>query len=78
MIWTERLGEKMGIYASPILVNGKIYCGTQAGECLVWEAAEQFKLVARNPLGEGSNTPACVDGGRLYLKTFTHLICIGK
>ena len=33
-------------------------------------------LVARHSHSELDDTP-CVDGGRLYLKTFTHLVCVG-
>jgi outer membrane protein assembly factor BamB len=75
ILWTERVGG--AYYASPIVVDGKIYCGSQQGECVVWEGADQFKLIAKNPLGEGTNTPAAVDGGRIYFKTYTHLVCLG-
>ena len=78
VLWTERL-EKSNFYSSPILVDGKIYCGSREGVCFVWEpSSDQFKLVARNPLGEGTHTPAAIDGSRIYFKTFTHLVCIGK
>jgi hypothetical protein len=44
---------------------------------LVWATGDKFELLARNPLGEGSNSTPCVDGGRLYVRTFTHLLCLG-
>ncbi len=75
VLWTERVGG--GFFASPVCVDGKIYASSRQGECLVYEAADQFKLLAKNPIVEGSNTPPCVDGGRLYIKTFTHLVCVG-
>ena len=42
------------------------------------EASDSFKIVAKNPLGEASYSTPCVDGGRFYMKTFSHLVCIGK
>ena len=75
-IWSERLapGE---FYASPVLIEGRIYCASAAGEMFVLATGDKFQLLARNPLGEGTHCTPCVDGGRLYLKTFTHLVCLG-
>ncbi len=75
ILWRERLGG--GFFASPVLAGGKIYCTTKDGQVVVWEASDQFKLVSKNPLGEGSHTTPCVDGNRIYFKTFTHLVCVG-
>jgi outer membrane protein assembly factor BamB len=75
ILWRERLGG--GFFSSPILVDGKIYCVARNGEVVVWEATDQFKLVAKTSLGEGSHSTPCVDGNRLYFKTFTQLICVG-
>jgi hypothetical protein len=44
---------------------------------VVLSASDEFKILARNPMGEGSHSTPCVDGDRLYLKTFTHLVCLG-
>ena len=40
-------------------------------------AAAEFKLLARNPLGEMSYATPAVANGMLYLRTLTHLIAIG-
>ena len=77
-IWKETLLTAGNFFCSPILIDGKIYCCSTKGEMIVFAAADQFKLLARNPVGEGSHSTPCVDGDRLYLKTFTHLVCIGK
>lgn len=74
-IWSERLGAEF--FGSPVLIDGKIYCPSTKGEMVVLAIGDQFKVLARNPLGEGSHSTPCVDGGRLYLKTFTHLVCVG-
>jgi len=79
IIWKERVAEKTGgnFFSSPVLVNGKIYFTSNVGEVAVVAAADEFKVLSRNPLGEGSDSTPCVDGDRLYIKTFTHLVCVG-
>lgn len=74
-VWQERVSK--GFFGSPVLIDGKIYANSKEGETIVLEAADTYKLVARNPLGEASYSTPCVDGSRLYLKTFTHLVCVG-
>jgi len=79
IIWKERVAEKTGgnYFGSPVLINGKIYFTSNLGEIAVVAAADEFKVLSRNPLGEGSDSTPCVDGDRLYIKTFTHLVCVG-
>jgi outer membrane protein assembly factor BamB len=79
IVWKERIGEKAGgnFYGSPVLINGKIYCSSSKGEVVVLAASDEFKVLSRNPLGEGTHSTPCIDGDRLYMKTFTHLVCLG-
>ncbi len=73
-VWAERLGAEF--FGSPVLIDGRIYCPTSKGEMVVLATGDTFKLLARNPLGEGTHSTPCIDNGRLYIKTFTHLVCI--
>ncbi|HLY72940.1 MAG TPA: PQQ-binding-like beta-propeller repeat protein [Planctomycetota bacterium] len=77
VIWKERVADKVAFYGSPVLIDGKIYQCSARGEMIVLAASDEFKILARNPMGEGSHSTPCVDGDRLYLKTFTHLVCLG-
>jgi hypothetical protein len=45
---------------------------------VVLKADERFEQIARIPLGEGSFAAPAVSEGRMYLRTFTHLISVGK
>ncbi len=74
-IWSERLRAEF--FGSPVLIDGKIYAPTTKGEMVVLATGDQFKELARNPLGEGTHSSPSVDGGRIYVKTFTHLVCVG-
>ena len=75
-IWSERLRAEF--FGSPVLIDGKIYCPTSKGEMIVIATGDTFKELGRSPLGEGTHSTPCVDGGRIYVKTFTHLVCIGS
>jgi outer membrane protein assembly factor BamB len=75
-VWSERVPGPF--YGSPVAVNGRLYNMTRRGDLVVLNAAEKFEEVARIPLGEGSHATPAVSGGRMYLRTFTHLISVGK
>lgn len=76
-IWTTRVG---GNYSgSPICVDGKIYCISEAGEMVIVPASPampQSEDISRNKLGEGSHSTPIVAGGRLYIRTFHRLACL--
>jgi len=74
-LWSERLDGEF--YASPICVNSRLYCISKKGEVFVVAASEAFKLLARNSLGELTYATPAIAGGRMYLRTHSHLISIG-
>lgn len=76
VLWSERLRAEF--FASPVLIEDRIYVPTTRGEMIVLATGDSFRLLARNPLGEGTHSTPCVAGGRLYVKTFTHLVCLGR
>jgi len=74
-LWREKPAARF--YGSPVWVAGRLYCITIDGEVVVLEAAPTYKLLAVNPLGEKSHATPAVADGMMYLRTFSHLICIG-
>jgi outer membrane protein assembly factor BamB len=73
--WRERVpGE---YYGSPVCVGERLYAVSRDGEVVALAAARRFELLGRSPLGEGSHSTPAVAGGRLYLRTFSHLISVG-
>ena len=72
--WRERVGGKF--FASPICIDDRIYCPSREGEMVVIAAADEYKLVGRSPLGEGTHATPAVASGVLYIRTFTHLLAI--
>ena len=74
-LWYERVtGEA---YASPLLVDGKLYCFSRKGEMVVLAAKDELEELGRHDFGEGIfATPAIADG-RMYVRTFNRLISVG-
>lgn len=64
-------------YSSPICVDGKLYAANTAGEMLVVSADDELETLATNPLGEFSHSTAAVAHGRMYIRTYKHLISLG-
>jgi outer membrane protein assembly factor BamB len=75
-LWSERV--EGSFYGSPVCVNGRLYNMTMRGDLVVLGAGGKFQPPIRIPLGEGSHATPAVSGGRMYLRTFTHLIAVGK
>jgi outer membrane protein assembly factor BamB len=76
-VWSERLTAG-GFTASPVMVDGKVYAVANDGSVYVFEAAPQFKMLAKNTVGEPvSSTPAVADN-HLFIRGNKHLFCIGK
>src|SRR5262249_1316302 len=75
IVWSERIAEKSTFYSSPIMVDGKLYVVSVKGEMIVLAASDSFKVLSRNPVGESCHSTPCIDGDRMYVKTFTHLVC---
>ncbi len=73
--WQERVAGSY--FGSPVRVGDRIYCISNDGEVVVIAAAPQYKLLARNALGEPSQATPAVADGRMYLRTANSLICIG-
>jgi outer membrane protein assembly factor BamB len=82
-LYTERLGgNKVAAVASPVAVRGKLLFLLSSGTTVVLEPGPKFKVTGRNTLGEGNPldfaaSPIVADG-KLYLRSQTHLYCIGE
>jgi outer membrane protein assembly factor BamB len=76
-IYSDKLGQRVYYLASPVAGDGKIYFCSYLGTVFVVHAGDQFKILARNKIGERINaTPALVDG-KIYLRTSDHMMAFG-
>jgi len=77
-IYSEKLGQRVYYFASPVAADGKIYFFSYLGTVFVVQAADTFKVLSRNKLGERINaTPALVDG-KVYLRTSEYMMAFGR
>jgi hypothetical protein len=80
MIWKDkpRLGER--ILASPVAVRGKLLFLVENGDTVVLQPGRTFQVVARNALRDGTEFRAspAIASGRLFLRSQSHLYCIGE
>jgi outer membrane protein assembly factor BamB len=80
VIWgPERTNVGVTISSSPIMADGKIYITLENAQTVVIAAGPQYKLLATNDLdGTYTLSSIAVSGQQLFLRTSTHLYCIGN
>jgi outer membrane protein assembly factor BamB len=76
VVWQGRVGGDHS--ASPVLAGGKLYFSSEQGEVTVLEAGPEFKVVARNPMGEKFQASPAISGGVIYLRTESRLYAVGN
>lgn len=75
LIWQGRTGARGPHYASPILVDGRIYCCSARGEVAVLRAGDELEVLAVNELDERIMASPAVVGTRLFVRTAKSLWC---
>lgn len=74
LVWQQRLGG--AVSASPVAAAGRVYVVGDNGETTVLAAGPEFRVLARNPLGEKVQASPAIADGRIYLRTEHHLFAI--
>ncbi|MFT5467265.1 MAG: outer membrane protein assembly factor BamB [Verrucomicrobiales bacterium] len=67
-----------GFSASPVGADGKLYFPSEDGITFVVAAEPEFRLLAKNSVGEPIMASPALSGGVLYLRGEKHLFAIGK
>lgn len=68
-----------GFSGSPIRAGDKIYCISDDGTLVAIAAdTRQLRLLGKTPLGEMSRATPAVSGGRMYVRTLSHVICLAS
>lgn len=78
IVWQERVGGNFS--ASPVSANGRIYFVGDNGQTTVLEASKTFRVVARNPIGDGEEVQAspAISHGLFLLRTRKSLWAFGN
>jgi outer membrane protein assembly factor BamB len=74
--WRERIGGHF--HSSPVRIGDRIYGLSKQGEVIVLAADKEFKEIARNQLGDTCQATPAVTNDRLYYRTESSLICLGR
>jgi outer membrane protein assembly factor BamB len=74
LVWQERVGGNFS--ASPVAAEGRLYFVGDSGETTVIAAASEFRVLAKNPLGEKVQSSPAVSQGALFIRTEKSLFCI--
>ena len=74
-VWQEKVGGTF--FGSPVCVGDRLYCVSKRGEVVAVSAKDTFELLGKTDLGEKSDATPAVAGGRMYLRTYGHLVCVG-
>ena len=82
-IYKERVSGLTGrpVYASPVLIGGKIYVVTRRAGTIIYSPEDKFKEIARNKIaGDDTdfNASPAVSDSRLYLRSNQALYCIAN
>lgn len=75
IVWQERVGGNFS--ASPVAAAGRIYFVGDNGETTVIEAGPEFKVLAKNALGEKLQASPAISQGQIFIRTEKSLFCIG-
>ena len=73
--WQERAGGNF--LSSPVCVDGRLFGISTSGEVVVLGTGENFEVLARNPLNETTHSTPAIAGGRMFIHTSGHLVCVG-
>jgi len=78
LIWGPETTTEGIVSASPVMADGKLYIVNENGVTSVVSVGPEFELLETNEL-DGSYTLAspAVSGSQLFIRTSTHLYCIG-
>jgi hypothetical protein len=78
-LYQKRINMGATIDASPLLADGKLYVTGEGAATIVLSDFPQFKESDKNELdGTFTLSSIAVSGQQLFIRTSTHLYCIGN
>jgi len=75
-LWQKRLPGRFS--TSPLLVGDKLLVISEEGVTYVLKSGPQFAMIAENHLNETIYVTPAVLGGRIYFRSTTGLVCVGR
>jgi outer membrane protein assembly factor BamB len=75
-LWTHEFPA--GFYASPIVCGDRLYALDREGVMHILSAGRTFRKIADCALGEAADATPAFAGGHVFIRTRTHLWCVGS
>lgn len=77
IVWTDRASGSS--WGSIIYAAGRCYLTSQNGTTVVFKPSpEKCEILAKNALGESSNSTPAISDGDVFIRTAQHLFCISE
>jgi outer membrane protein assembly factor BamB len=73
-LWKKNMGMQ---YSSPVLAAGLVYMPNDEGVITVIKPGPAFESIAMNSIGEKMNASPALSNGKIYIRGYQHLFCIG-
>ena len=74
VLWQEHVGGQF--FGSPVRAGDKLFCVDTRGNLVCVAADRKFKKLGQTELGETSHSVPAIAGGRMYVRTVSHLFAI--
>ncbi|MBI3879021.1 MAG: PQQ-binding-like beta-propeller repeat protein [Verrucomicrobia bacterium] len=75
IVWQERVEGTF--FSSPVCTGDKIFSVDKSGKVFAIAAADKFQLLGTNPLNDLCQSTPAIAGGRMFVRTWENLHCIG-
>jgi outer membrane protein assembly factor BamB len=76
LLWDNDFDD--GFFASPMLVEGRVYLLDKSGVMQIIKADGEFEQIGRASLGEATVATPAFANGRIFIRGEKNLYCIGK
>jgi len=78
LVYKERIPDAMGVTASGVASDGRIYYSLEQGDVVVVKAGPEFEILSRNPLGDLLMATPAISQGMLIFRTQHQLIAVSE
>lgn len=78
VVYRERIPDAMGITASGVCSDGKLYYSLEQGDVVVVKAGREFGIISRNPMDDLIMATPAISDGMIIFRTRHYLIAVGK
>jgi outer membrane protein assembly factor BamB len=72
----KRIDVGANFSASPVVIDGKLYCISEDGDVYVIKPGPDFEVLAKNSIGEAVMASPAISGGMMFVRGLKHLYCI--